>query len=81
MGRRAKPAKAKTEVHDLERRLAEALEQRAALSEILRVISSSPTDDRFPHARALARTMGYRKSRSSRPSPTRPVIAIERRGE
>ena len=33
MGRRAKPAKAKAEVHDLERRLAEALEQRAALLE------------------------------------------------
>ena len=60
MSRRAKTPKGKTEAkrararkspntspakfQELERRLAEALEERAALSEILRVISHSPTD-------------------------------------
>ena len=60
MGRRAKPNKVKAEakrplarespkadaprVPELEARLAGALEERVALSEILRVISQSPTD-------------------------------------
>jgi hypothetical protein len=60
MRRGAKPAKSKVEakpsiarksrksegsrVHDLEKRLAEALDQQTAASEILRVISSSRTD-------------------------------------
>ena len=60
MGRRAKPLKGKAEtkrssarkppkndgarVRALEKRLAEALEQQSATSEILRVISSSPTE-------------------------------------
>ncbi len=60
MGRRAKRAKAKVEAkpplarklrksegargHDLEKSLAEAQEQQAATAEILRVISTSPTD-------------------------------------
>jgi two-component system, NtrC family, sensor kinase len=51
MGRRAKPAKGKESpnsevsgVRDLDKRLAEAQEQQAATAEILRVISSSPTN-------------------------------------
>jgi signal transduction histidine kinase len=46
MRRRTKPAKAKVgpRVGDLEKRLAETREQQAATSEILRVISQSPTD-------------------------------------
>src|SRR5437879_5103445 len=60
MGRRAKRAKVKAKAkrplarksrgndgssrHELEKRLAEALEQRAATSEILRIIGTSPTD-------------------------------------
>src|SRR5881296_3866722 len=60
MRRRAKPAKAKVEaklpvarkspksdgarLRDLEKRLAEALAREAATSEILRVISQSPTE-------------------------------------
>jgi two-component system, NtrC family, sensor kinase len=49
MRRGAKPAKAKVEAGaagapDLEKRLAESLERERATSEILRVISSSPTD-------------------------------------
>jgi signal transduction histidine kinase len=39
-----KSSKDDSKVHDLEKRLAEALEQQRASGEILRVISSSPTD-------------------------------------
>src|SRR5262245_9170398 len=41
---RKSPENADSSVRDLEKRLAEAQEQQAATAEILRLISSSPTD-------------------------------------
>jgi hypothetical protein len=85
MGRGPKPAKSKAEakppvarksrksersrVHDLEKRLAEALEREKATGEILRVIGISSTDIQ-PVFATVAETASLSRSIVGRPGPT-----------